>query len=506
MVEVVLGGRYELRRVLGRGGMAEVWLGFDRRLGRAVAVKVLPEAEAADQVARERFDREARTVARLSHPNIVAIHDVGVDADAHFGGAVSFLVMELVEGGSLADRLAAGPLPPAAAAAVAVQVCDALEAAHAAGVIHRDVKPANILFTGAGTDRVKVCDFGIARVTGAGQAELTASAQVLGTTAFMAPEQITGEPVDARSDVYALGCVVYAMLTGQPPFSGETPMRIAWQHVNQPVVPASRLRPGLPPRADEILATLLAKRPDDRPASAAQARALLQHLGDATAPAATAATAALPAATAATAALPAVPTAAVPAARQPVRATAAVVAPTQSMPVTPAAEAAPAGRRTGIGPIGVALAAVVVLVAVIAITAAIMAGRDDPQSSSGAAPTSSAPAAAPPTSGAAPTSGAPSPARPGDALAAARATVSEQADAGQLSAESARELNKRLAEIERYLAKGDENKAAGKVAELRRKLGEQRKDGKTQQAGYTAVLASLDRLAASLPPPRTEDD
>ncbi|MEU0558886.1 protein kinase [Dactylosporangium sp. NPDC006015] len=492
----MLGGRYELRRVLGRGGMAEVWLGFDRRLGRAVAVKVLPDAGAVDRMARERFDREARTVARLSHPNIVAIHDVGADADAHFGGAVSFLVMELVEGGSLADRLVAGPLPPAAAAAVAVQVCDALEAAHAAGVIHRDVKPANILFTGAGADRVKVCDFGIARVTGAGQAELTASAQVLGTTAFMAPEQITGGPVDARSDVYALGCVVYTMLTGQPPFAGETPMRIAWQHVNQPVVPASTVRPGLPPRVDGILARLLAKRPDDRPATAAEARALLQHLGDGTAPAATAAFPAVPTA--------AVPTAAVPAARQPVRATAAVVAPTQSMPVTPAAEVAPAGRRTGIGPIGVALAAVVVLVAVVAVTAAIMAGRDG-SPSSGAGPTSSA-AVAPPTSGAAPTSAAPSPSLPGDALAAARATVSEQAGAGQLSTESARELNKRLDEIERFITKGDEEKAADKVAELRRKLGEQRKDGKTQQAGYTAVLASLDRLAASLPPPRNEDD
>ncbi|MEV4139824.1 protein kinase [Dactylosporangium sp. NPDC049742] len=492
MVSVVLGGRYELRRVLGRGGMAEVWLGFDRRLGRSVAVKVLPEAGAADRMARERFDREARTVAQLSHPNIVAIHDVGADTDAHFGGAVSFLVMELVEGGSLADRLTAGPLPPATAAAVAVQVCDALEAAHTAGVIHRDVKPANILFTGAGTDRVKVCDFGIARVTGAGQAELTASAQVLGTTAYMAPEQITGEPVDARSDVYALGCVVYTMLTGQPPFAGETPMRIAWQHVNQPVVPASTVRPGLPPRADGILARLLAKRPDDRPATAAQARALLQHLGDGTAPAATAA-------------FPTVPTAAVPAARQPVRATAAVVAPTQSMPVTPAAEMAPAGRRTGIGPIGVALAAVVVLVAVVAITAAIMAGRDG-SPSSGAGPTSSAAAAAPPTSAAVPTSAAPSPTLPGDALAAARATVSEQAGAGQLSADSARELNKRLDEIERYITKGDEEKAADKVAELRRKLGEQRKDGKTQQAGYTAVLASLDRLAASLPPPGDQND
>lgn len=478
MVTAVLSGRYELRTVLGRGGMAEVWLGFDRRLDRAVAIKILPRTGPADQALRDRFDREARTVARLSHPNIVAIHDVGTDATGPAGdGEVSYLVMELVQGGSLADRLAAGPLPVADAVAVAVQVCDALEAAHTAGVVHRDVKPANILFTGA-ADRVKVCDFGIARVTGAGQAELTASQQVLGTSAYMAPEQVTGGPVDARSDVYALGCVLYAMLAGQPPFTGETSVQIAWQHVNRPVVPVSTLRPGLPSGVDQVLGALLAKRPDDRPASAARARELLRRLGDGPAPSAA------PAA--------------------PIRASAAVVAPTRAMPVMPAAEV-PADGRPGNRTVGVALAAAGALAVAGVVTAVVIAARSDPPSTV-AAPSSPVTATAPAASGAASTGGGPSPALPGDALAAARDTISAQADAGTIDGGTARELTRRLDQIGRDIAKGDTDKAAQKVAELRTKLDEQRRDGKVQQAGYTAVLAGLDRLAASLPPPRGDKD
>ncbi len=477
--KAVLSGRYELRTVLGRGGMAEVWLGFDRRLDRAVAVKILPPAGPADPSARDRFDREARTVARLSHPNIVAVHDVGTDAGSPAGGAeVSYLVMELVQGGSLADRLAAGPLPVAAAVAVAVQVCDALEAAHAAGVVHRDVKPANILFTGAAADRVKVCDFGIARVTGAGQAELTASKQVLGTSAYMAPEQATGGPVDARSDIYALGCVLYAMLVGHPPFTGGTPMQLAARHVNQPVVPASTLRPGLPPQVDRVLGALLAKRPEDRPASAARAGDLLRRLADGTEPAAVQA--------------------------PPVRATAAVVAPTRAMPVTSADEPTAAGGRAGIRPAGVVLAGAGALVVAAVVTAVLVAGRAG-QPSTGAAASGSPAAAAPAASSAGPAGGDPSPQRPGDALAALRGTVSVQAGAGTIDGQTARELTKRLDQVGRDIAKGDTGKAAQRVAELRTKLDEQHRDGDIQQDGYTAVAAGLDRLAASLPPPGDDD-
>jgi eukaryotic-like serine/threonine-protein kinase len=265
----VLSGRYELRSVLGRGGMADVWEGFDRRLRRTVAVKILHEPDAADPSMPARFQLETRVVARLAHPNIVAIHDVGAD------GGMTYLVMELVRGVSLAERLTGGALGLAEAVRIAGQVCDALAAAHAAGVVHGDLKPANILL--ADTGGVKVVDFGIARLTGQGQTEPTASAQVLGTATYMAPEQATGWPVDARTDIYALGCVLYAMLTGHPPFTGDDPVQVAFQHVTRVPLPASASRLGLPPAVGRSLDAMLAKRPVDRPASAADVRAALAH-------------------------------------------------------------------------------------------------------------------------------------------------------------------------------------------------------------------------------------
>ncbi|GAA4604884.1 serine/threonine-protein kinase [Actinoplanes octamycinicus] len=271
MARRVLGDRYELHSLLGRGGMAEVWEGVDRRLGRAVAVKVMRRVEDADSSLPARFDREARTVAGLSHPNIVPVHDVG----AHDG--VPFLVMELVDGDSLADLLELhGRLPIGEAVRVAIQVCAALEAAAAAGVVHRDLKPANILITDAGL--VKVCDFGLARRAGAAQAELTGIAQMIGTSTYMAPEQVTGSPIDARTDLYGLGCVLYAMVTGQPPFVGDTAMEIAWKHVENSLEPASRHRPDLPADLDRLLGALLAKYPADRPAGPREVRAALESL------------------------------------------------------------------------------------------------------------------------------------------------------------------------------------------------------------------------------------
>jgi serine/threonine protein kinase len=266
----VLSDRYELRSLLGRGGTAEVWQGFDRRLGRTVAVKVLHQAGLAGSSMPVRFGREARTVARLSHPNIVTVHDAGVDH------GLKYLVMELVRGHSLAHRLAGGPMEVAEAVRIAVQVCAALEAAAEAGVVHRDVKPANILLTAGG--RVKVCDFGLARVAGLDQAELTGSAQMIGTCTYMAPEQVTGSPVDARTDLYGLGCVLYAMLTGRPPFTGDSPMQIAWQHVERTPAPASTVRDGIPAELDGLLQTMLAKYPADRPATPGKVRTALEHL------------------------------------------------------------------------------------------------------------------------------------------------------------------------------------------------------------------------------------
>jgi serine/threonine protein kinase len=266
----VLNDRYELRSLLGRGGTAEVWLGIDRWLGRTVAVKVLHEALRTDVSLAARFEREARTVAALSHPNIVALHDVGADRD------VLYLVMEFVEGRSLAGRLAGGPLPVHEAVGIAVEVCSALEAAAQAGVVHRDVTPANIMLTADG--RAKVCDFGLARLTGTARGDLSDASQMIGTCTFMAPEQVTGSAVDARTDLYGLGCVLYAMLTGRPPFVGESPIRIAWQHVEEPPEAASAFRDDIPAALDRLVLDLMAKYPADRPSTPGEVRAALQGL------------------------------------------------------------------------------------------------------------------------------------------------------------------------------------------------------------------------------------
>ncbi|MBB3099119.1 serine/threonine-protein kinase [Actinoplanes campanulatus] len=269
MVRYVLNDRYELRSMLGSGGMAAVWQATDRWLGRKVAVKVLHERVLDDPTVAGRFEREARMVAGLAHPNIVALHDVGVD------GGIPYLVMELVPGRSLAALLSTGPLDIAAAVGIAAQVCAALEAASEAGIVHRDIKPANILITDDG--RAKVCDFGIARAAGATRSELTGSAQMLGTSTYMAPEQVVGGAVDVRTDLYGLGCVLYAMLTGNPPFTGDSPMRIAWDHVERVPVPASTHRP-VPDELDLLLQSMLAKYPADRPSDPATVRAALEKL------------------------------------------------------------------------------------------------------------------------------------------------------------------------------------------------------------------------------------
>jgi eukaryotic-like serine/threonine-protein kinase len=260
----LISGRYQLEAVLGRGGMATVWRGVDQRLGRPVAVKLLDRADTADPAMLQRFDREVRTAGGLTHPNIVAVYDVGTD------DRVPYLVMELINGTSVAALLASGPLPVDQAVDVARQTCDALAMTHAQGVVHRDIKPANILLTTTGT--VKVCDFGIARLAHQQQTNLTAPHTAIGTSAYMAPEQASGAPVDARTDLYALGCVMYAMLTGHPPFTGDNPLAVLWQHQHQPALSVASLRPDTPAELDALITRLLAKDPSDRPATATEVR------------------------------------------------------------------------------------------------------------------------------------------------------------------------------------------------------------------------------------------
>ncbi|HET8527035.1 MAG TPA: protein kinase, partial [Actinomycetota bacterium] len=266
----VLADRYELGPVLGEGGMARVHRGYDRHLRRPVAIKVLAPPYDRDRAFVERFRREARSAAGLSHPNVVSVFDSGSYHGTHF------IVTELVEGETLADRLRRGPMAPEEAVAVAVDVCRALEAAHARGLIHRDVKPGNVMLPPDGG--VKVVDFGIARA--AGSDTLTGTGVVLGSTAYLAPEQASGQPVDERADLYALGCVLYEMLTGAVPFSADTPVATMYRHVNEDPPPPSSIRP-VPAGLEAVVMRCLEKPPRRRFGSAVDLEhALLAARGD----------------------------------------------------------------------------------------------------------------------------------------------------------------------------------------------------------------------------------
>ena len=261
-----MAGRYRLEALLGRGGMAEVWRAEDSKLGRSVAVKIILADHAADRSFVERFLREARVVASLQHPNILPVYDFGEE------GGLPFLVMPLLEGGTLRDRMQEGPVPIARAALWMAQLAGALDAAHEAGILHRDVKPANVLL-GKG-DRIFLADFGIAKMleTATG---LTATGMVVGTPLYMAPEQAQGKPASPASDRYALAVIAYELLSGKPPFEGENPLALMHQHVTAPAPALSTKVPGLPAGLDAVFARALAKVPEERhPTSSAFAAAV----------------------------------------------------------------------------------------------------------------------------------------------------------------------------------------------------------------------------------------
>jgi serine/threonine-protein kinase len=265
-----LAGRYRLAEVIGRGGMGTVYRAEDLVLGREVAVKLLP-GRAADQDPADvaRFEREARAAAALNHPALVAVYDAGSDA------AARFIVMELVAGRSLEAMIRDdGPVDGRRAAAIAAGVADALAAAHAAGFVHRDIKPANVMIAPDGS--VKVLDFGIARVTDG--TALTQNASVLGTAAYMSPEQALGEPADQRSDIYSLGCVLYALLTGGPPFTGDGVAAIVNQHANVEPRPLPATNGRISPALAALVMRMLAKAPGERPQTAAEVRDELRGL------------------------------------------------------------------------------------------------------------------------------------------------------------------------------------------------------------------------------------
>jgi serine/threonine-protein kinase len=274
-----LSDRYELGEILGFGGMSEVHLARDLRLHRDVAVKVLRADLARDPSFYLRFRREAQNAAALNHPAIVAVYDTG-EAETP-NGPLPYIVMEYVEGVTLRDIVHnEGPMEPKRAIETIADACQALNFSHQHGIIHRDVKPANIMISKAGA--VKVMDFGIARAL-ADANSVTQTAAVIGTAQYLSPEQARGEKVDARSDVYSLGCVLYEILTGEPPFIGDSPVAVAYQHVREDPVPPSERHTGISPELDAVVLKSLAKNPDNRYQSAAEMRADLirVHSGEA---------------------------------------------------------------------------------------------------------------------------------------------------------------------------------------------------------------------------------
>ncbi|WP_406437977.1 Stk1 family PASTA domain-containing Ser/Thr kinase [Streptomyces sp. NBC_00631] len=281
-----LGGRYELGHVLGRGGMAEVYLAHDTRLGRTVAVKTLRADLARDPSFQARFRREAQSAASLNHPAIVAVYDTGEDYID--GVSIPYIVMEYVDGSTLRELLHSGrKLLPERAMEMTIGILQGLEYAHRSGIVHRDIKPANVMLTRNG--QVKVMDFGIARAMGDAGMTMTQTAAVIGTAQYLSPEQAKGEQVDARSDLYSTGCLLYELLTVRPPFVGDSPVAVAYQHVREEPQPPSVFDPEITPEMDAIVLRALVKDPNYRYQSADEMRADIEACLDGQPVAATAA-------------------------------------------------------------------------------------------------------------------------------------------------------------------------------------------------------------------------
>ena len=269
----VLAGRYQVGNLIGRGGMADVHIGTDSRLGRRVAIKLLKPELATDPAFRIRFRREAQDAAKMAHPTIVRIFDAGEETVHDASGAelqVPFIIMEFVDGRLLSDLIAEGPLDPTEALRITSEVLTALEYSHRAGLVHRDIKPGNIMITSAG--QVKVMDFGIARAVAESSATIAQTSTIMGTAQYFSPEQARGESVDARTDLYSAGIVLFEMLTGKAPFVDQNPVAVAYQHVNQPVPVPSSINPRVSPALDAVVMRAVAKDRFARFQSAAEFR------------------------------------------------------------------------------------------------------------------------------------------------------------------------------------------------------------------------------------------
>jgi serine/threonine-protein kinase len=460
----VLGGRYQLQARLAGGNMATVWAALDLRLDRAVALKMVDGKAPADPPVVGHLDREARIVAGLVHPNIVTLYDMGTD------GGLPYLVMEIVEGPNLQQRITRGPLPLNEVVRIAVQVCDALDAAHRAGLVHRDIKPDNLLLTSSGT--VKVCDFGIAALQRTVAVDAAGCSVAIGTSAYMAPEQAAGDRVDARTDLYALGCVLYAMLTASPPFPGTDARHVLWRHVHDSPPPPSSVRPGIPIELDTLVSQLLAKNPDDRPANARDVRARLLDAAGLARPA---------------------PSPDDDPIDEPVSATAGETAVTEAIAVPGSPGDVDQLRRRirgGAGPVGVATFVFAALTIGALVAAVLMAGRPvgDPVTGSIV------------TSGAAAGTGDPSDEFAEADVGTVRSIVQALAAAGQLNSGAAGDLIGRLDEVGRRLDRGEVGKATVELERFRDDLTDLREDRHISEPAYLAITGSLDQLVQSLLP------
>ncbi|MFJ8050935.1 protein kinase [Streptomyces luteogriseus] len=272
----VLAERYELIEEAGRGGMGQVWRATDRELGRVVAVKILPPELTRHEEFRVRFRREARTIASLSHRNIAVLHDVGEDV-RDGGETTPFLIMEFIDGRTVADALGEGPFTVERALEVSRGIAEALAHSHGQGLVHRDIKPSNVMLTSEGG--VKVLDFGISKVVAETTTRLTVTGMTVGTPAYLSPEQLTGGAVDGRSDQYSTGCLLYELLTGRPPFTGDSPFAVMHQHISKEPVAPSELRPLIPAAVNEVVLRALSKDREQRFAGMGEMQQALARAG-----------------------------------------------------------------------------------------------------------------------------------------------------------------------------------------------------------------------------------